>query len=85
MAQITQQPKVEITTQFTVTEDELRALDALSGYGEDAFIKHFYEHLGKAYMTKHETGLRSFLKSVRNFAPGILSRTDAARRAFNNN
>ena len=85
MAQVTQQPKVEVTTQFTVTEVELRALDALAGYGDDAFIKVFYEHLGKAYMQKHEAGLRQFLQSVRNFAPGIIHRTDAARKAFNNN
>uniref|UniRef100_A0AAU6VZ03 Uncharacterized protein n=1 Tax=Pseudomonas phage Arace01 TaxID=3138526 RepID=A0AAU6VZ03_9VIRU len=85
MAQITQQPKVEVTTQFTVSELELRALDALAGYGDDAFIHAFYEKLGKAYMQKHEAGLRSFLKSIREIAPGIIHRTDAARKAFNNN
>lgn len=85
MAQITQKPKVEVLTQFIITEEELRALDALSGYGDDAFIKHFYDHLGKAYMAKHEVGLRTFLKSIRELAPSIIARTDAARKAFENN
>lgn len=57
---------------------EVRALDALVGYGDDAFVKVFYEHLGKHYMQPHEAGL----KSVRELVPGILRRTDDARLVF---
>ena len=73
---------VNLAIGFTVTEDEARALDAMVGYGDDAFIKVFYEKLGKAYMEKHEDGLRSFFASVRHHVPGFLSRADAAREAF---
>jgi hypothetical protein len=82
MAQITARPRIELFVQFTINEEEARALDALTGYGDDAFIKAFYENLGAAYMKSHEEGLRMFLKSVRAFMPGILSSTDNARKAF---
>lgn len=83
MAQIAELPVVTVSAKFTVSEAELRALDALAGYGDDAFIKMFYEHLGKTYMQPHEAGLREFLKSIRDIASPILSRTDAARKVFN--
>ena len=82
MARIVQRATVDIEAVFSVTEAEARALDALVGYGDDAFIKHFKESLGEAYMRDHEDGLRSFFRSVRDFMPGILKRADDARRAF---
>lgn len=83
MAKITQQPTVTVEATFTVNEAELRALDALAGYGDDAFIKMFYESLGKSYMQPHEAGLREFLKSIRDIAGPIIRRTVNARKEFN--
>ncbi len=83
MASIDIRPTVEAKITITLTEDEARALDALVGYGDDAFVKVFYEKLGEHYMKPHEGGLRSLFKSVRSFMPGVLSRADAARAAFN--
>jgi hypothetical protein len=82
MAKVEGFPTVTLTMRFTITESEARALDALAGYGDDEFIMAFYDKLGKAYMQKHEDGLRSFLKSVRDFLPHLLSRADAARNTF---
>ena len=73
---------VQLQLKFEVNESEARALDALCGYGDDAFVCAFYEKLGKAYMEKHEGGLRSFLKSCRQTLPGILSKVDDARAAI---
>ena len=83
MAKITELPTVTVEAKFTVTEGELRALEALAGYGDDAFIEMFYKTLGKTYLQPHEKYLREFLKSIRSIATPILSRTDAARKAFN--
>lgn len=83
MAQIVELPVVTVTAKFTVTEGELRALDALAGYGDDAFIEMFYKHLGQAYLKPHEAHLREFLKSIRTLAGPIIKRADAARAAFN--
>lgn len=85
MAVIVGKPVVQVVTTFTVTEDELWALDALAGYGDDAFIKMFYKELGTGYMKPHEAALRTFLKSVRDMAGPILHNAKAARKAFNNN
>ena len=63
-------------------EAELRAIDALVGYGDDAFIEAFKEGLGAAYLRDHEVGLRTFFKSMRQLTPGILSRLDEARKVF---
>ena len=83
MAKITQQPTVQIEITFTINESEARALDALAGYGDDAFIKHFKETLSAHYIRGHEDGLREFLSSIRGCVSGILSRADKARKTFN--
>lgn len=82
MAKITKQATVTVEATFTVNEQELRALNALAGYGDDAFIKMFYKELGKSYMEPYEAGLREFLQTVRAFAPSIIRRTNDARQAF---
>ena len=83
MAEIEERSIVKVDAKFTVSEGELRALEALAGYGDDAFIEMFYKNLGKTYLQPHEKHLREFLKSIRSIATPILSRTDAARKAFN--
>lgn len=83
MAEIEERSVVKVDAKFTVSEGELRALEALAGYGDDAFIEMFYKNLGKTYLQPHEKHLREFLKSIRSIATPILSRTDAARKAFN--
>ena len=82
MAQIIGRPNVNLDLTFRINEAEARALDDLTGYGIDAFINAFYEKLGKAYMEKHEAGLRSFLNSVHKFIPPELAKLDVARQAF---
>jgi hypothetical protein len=60
--------RVGITFQATVTVDRemMGALDALVGYGDDAFIKAFKEKLGVAYIGPYETGLKRFFKAIRD-------------------
>ncbi len=82
MADINAQARLEVTVTFRISEEEARALDGLVGYGDDAFIEHFKKNLGTHYIRDHEEGLRSFFKSIRGAMPGILHRTDAARKAF---
>jgi uncharacterized coiled-coil protein SlyX len=82
MAEIMQHTKIEVTATMLFTEVELRALDALVGYGVEPFLKVFYEKMGKHYMQPHEAGLRSLFESVSKFVPGILRRTNDAKRVF---
>jgi hypothetical protein len=83
MAQIDARPTIQLLVSFRLDEEEARALDALVGYGDDAFIKAFQEKLGEHYMRDHEQGLRRFFQTTRQLLPGILNSADAARKAFN--
>jgi hypothetical protein len=66
-----------------LTEEEARALYALTLYGFNPFLKTFYEHMGKSYMQPHEKGLKSLFDSVENELPKQLSRMDKTRNTFN--
>lgn len=65
---------------LTLNETEVRALDALVGYGDDSFIEVFYEKLGKAYMRDHEAGLRSAFAAIRRDVLPALRDIDQARK-----
>lgn len=64
-----------------LTENELRALDALVGYGFDAFLKCFYEHLGKAYLEPYENDLKQLFAKVEQLRPEI-GNIERARQAL---
>lgn len=83
MAKICERPTIKLNLTFTVDEEEAAALQDLAGYGVDQFIKAFYENLGRAYMEKHEAGLRRFLSTICNDVGPSLGRLEAARRVFN--
>lgn len=83
MAKLAVNSKLDINIAFTVTESEARALEALSGYGEDAFLKHFYQFLGEGYLKPYEQGLRDFLKTIRHVLGPELGRLDDARNFLN--
>jgi hypothetical protein len=73
--------KLSVTVTFEIDEEEARALDDMAGYGTDAFIEAFYDKLGKAYMVKHEQGLRRFLDSIRSIVRPAMAAADKAREA----
>jgi hypothetical protein len=81
-SRIVEMPRVEVSVSIKLNEAEMRALDALVGYGTDSFLQVFYEKLGKSYMQPHEAGLRSLFSAVSENIPAILRRADAARKAF---
>lgn len=62
---------VQFQIDLTLNEVELRALDAMVGYGANAFIEKFYAHLGKAYMEKHESGLRNIFAKIKHLQPAL--------------
>jgi hypothetical protein len=61
---VTIHTEVKITATLTMTEGHLRALDALAGYGADAFLKAFYVKLGAHYMKPFERDLRDLFKAI---------------------
>lgn len=92
MARIINKATIKAEITLVLHEEEAAALDAIAGYGTDAFLKVFYAHLGVAYLKPHEAGLRSLFDSVRNgnvehddhvtSITGILQRIKQARETF---
>lgn len=70
---------VDVKATMVLSEVELRALDALAGYGIEPFLKVFYSHLGKHYMQPHEAGLRALFKNIGEVTPGPLRQANNHR------
>lgn len=71
--------KVTVTAQLDLDEEQLRALDALTGYGFDAFLNQFYK-LGRVYMEPHVKGLRRLFDSFDKVVKPALHEIDTSRR-----
>lgn len=82
MKRFIQQPYVETRATIELSEVEMRALEALIGYGVQPFSDVFYQHMGKHYLRPHEAGIRSLFKTIGSDIPDVLRRADAARQAF---
>lgn len=65
-----------------LNEPEIRALDAMVGYGVEAFIKAFYEKLGQAYMRDHEGGLRSLFEAIEKQVRPELYKMDEIKKVL---
>lgn len=76
------QAAIEGSVIIVLDESEMRALDALVGYGTDAFLKAFYEKMGQSYLKPHEHGLRSFFQVVEQEVRPHLGRINRARAVF---
>lgn len=81
-SRLVQAPRIDLDVLVRLNESEMRALEALVGYGADAFLKWFYTNLGTAYLKPHEKGLRSLFETIRSDLNPILHRLDSAKTAF---
>lgn len=61
--------QVEFTIKFTLTKGEAQALDAIAGYGSDAFLNVFYEHMAKNYLGALEDEIIKTIQSSKNKKP----------------
>ena len=82
MADFKTTTRIEATATITFGESELRALDAMTGYGVDKFLEVFYAKLGKAYMTPHEQGLRDLFKTIAYPVGQALGQVDECRKVL---
>ena len=80
--------KVEITKQITfggkltLNETELRALEALVGYGTKEFLEVFYKNLGSHYLKPHEEGVISLFKTIKEQVRPQIHAIDKARKSM---
>lgn len=82
MSRLTQMPRIELDVALKLNESEVRALEALAGYGIKPFLEVFYKHMGRHYLQPHEAGLRSLFETIKSELPSIIKRHKAARTAF---
>lgn len=75
-------PSIRVDFKMTLDLNELEwlALDALVGYGTDAFLKVFYRHLGQSYLKPHEAGLRALFDTVHKHAGAFRSQVQETRK-----
>ena len=75
-------PKVGVTytCHLTLTEGDMRALDAIAGYGVKPFLSIFYVKLGKHYLEPYAKDLEGLFTKIRGEGARQLSVIDKARR-----
>lgn len=73
MAKINQHAKIEATATFTVDEEEMRALDAMVGYGFTSFMDTFKKHMGSHYMSGTRKAASGSLKASAPTHPAHLA------------
>ena len=81
-SRLVQAPRIDLDILVRLNEKEIRALEALVGYGINPFLKVFYEQMGKVYLQPHEAGLRSLFDTISRDLNPILHRVNSARKAF---
>lgn len=73
---------VGFSSTLTLNEQELRALEAIVGYGYDSFIACFKKHMGEAYIRGYEGGAESLFKAIGRDVGPALRQIDIARKAI---
>lgn len=59
------QVKTDVKIIFELDYEQAKALDAMAGYGADAFLKVFKEKLGEHYIRPYENGVRRLFDEIR--------------------
>ena len=74
--------RVHYECTLRLTEHEMRALDALAGYGTKAFVDIFYRHMGKSYLEPHVGGITTLFEKIRSDGYRQLGLVDEARKVL---
>jgi len=82
MAKVKASSTVKLSVTLELTEEEAIALNEMTKYGIDSFLKGYYKFLGKHYMRPHEQGMRSLFKTIDAELPPHLKRISEARKIF---
>lgn len=75
-------PVIELTVSISFTEKEIKFLDALIGYGGEALVDRFKEHLGKVYIEGAEEAGIAFCDKLRPITSKILGEVGDLREKF---
>lgn len=76
---ITTKSEITVKAMMELDEQQMRALDALAGYGTDPFISAFYKVMGEGYLKPHEPGLVLLFNQIRKAITPSLAELDKYR------
>jgi ATP-dependent 26S proteasome regulatory subunit len=62
---------IHFTVKMELTEKEALALRAIAGYGHEAFIKVFKEHMGQHYISEGEQTIPELFNKFNNLQSSI--------------
>jgi len=74
---------LDIKIKLTLTVEEARALETMTGYGHKSFLDGYYKQLGKSYMQPHEKGLISLFETIKKSLPTELKKVDSIIKHIN--
>ena len=80
--QSTAKANVAFAINFELTIKEAKALEAIAGYGVDAFLEVFYPKMGKHYLKANEDDFRALLVKIQSSLPNEIAKIDAAEKAI---
>lgn len=80
MAQINGCPSLKFSFTLELDEEEAKALEALTKYGTDEFIRFFYERLGRECLQKYEPGLRRLFSVAKQQLPPWFKKIEDFRK-----
>lgn len=75
--------EVKITATIELTEGQLRALDAMVGYGAKAFFRVFYLRLGKHYLGPFEKDFQELFDNINRTVTPALKQIKEIRKQHN--
>ncbi len=72
--------RITTTATLVLDEVEIRALDAMTGYGHESFLRAFKEKLGQSYLHDHEQGIVRLFEAVDRVCRPAIAEVDKARK-----
>lgn len=79
---LTSKAKLEVNIMFTVTEEEAKALSALSHHGRESFLKKVEDALGPSNYPAVANGLHSFFNTIDTQLQTHLNAAKKAREVY---
>ncbi len=83
MAEIKSTSQMDFQITLKLNESEARALQAITVYGSEEFLKCFYTHLGEHYLQPNELGIISLFSTIKEELPKHLYKFDKCRKTWN--
>lgn len=84
MASAELKSSIELQAKFTIelTEIEAKALNEMTKYGIEAFLKGYKKCLGSHYIAPHERGLRDLFVTIGSTLPREIKKLDDIKKAI---